>query len=124
MGKQPVFLEELETREQEAKARRSGLQKEREQCAAAEQGYQKALTAIRERLEKKEKLAQFHRQNIMETAENLFAEKRIAQTTMDDIAKNADYSKSTIYVYFKSKEEIIYNEISDRRVRIWMNIMN
>ena len=76
------------------------------------------------KLEKKEKLAQFHRQNIMETAENLFAEKRIAQTTMDDIAKNADYSKSTIYVYFKSKEEIIYNEISDRRVRIWMNIMN
>lgn len=55
MGKQPVFLEELETREREAKARRSGLQKEREQCAAAEQGYQKALTAIRERLEKKEK---------------------------------------------------------------------
>jgi len=60
--------------------------------------------------EKKEKLAQFHRQNIVETAETLFAEKGIAQTTMDDIAKNADYSKSTIYVYFKSKEEI-YNFI-------------
>lgn len=58
--------------------------------------------------EKKEKLAQFHRENIVETAEKLFAQKGIAQTTMDDIAKTADYSKSTIYVYFRSKEEIYY----------------
>lgn len=28
------------------------------------------------------------------------------QTTMDDIAAAAQYSKSTLYVYFKSKEEI------------------
>lgn len=60
--------------------------------------------------EKKEKLAQFHRKNIVETAEKLFAQKGIAQTTMDDISKTADYSKSTIYVYFRSKEEI-YNHI-------------
>lgn len=59
---------------------------------------------------KKEKLAQFNRDNILDAAEKLFAQKGIVQTTMDDIAKAADYSKSTIYVYFKSKEEI-YNHI-------------
>lgn len=59
---------------------------------------------------KKEELIQFNRSSILETAKKLFLEKGIQQTTMDDIAKEADYSKSTIYVYFKSKEEI-YNYI-------------
>lgn len=55
-------------------------------------------------------LADFNRKNILAAANKLFFEKGIRQTTMDDIAKKADYSKSTIYVYFKSKEEI-YNYI-------------
>ncbi|MGE4214035.1 MAG: TetR/AcrR family transcriptional regulator [Anaerotignaceae bacterium] len=59
---------------------------------------------------KKEILIQFNKKNILETAEKLFSEKGIKQTTMDDISKAADYSKSTIYVYFKSKEEI-YNHL-------------
>jgi len=57
-------------------------------------------------MNKKERLAEFNRNNILDTAKLLFLEKGITQTTMDDIAKKADYSKSTIYVYFKSKEEI------------------
>ncbi|MDD3570510.1 MAG: TetR/AcrR family transcriptional regulator [Lachnospiraceae bacterium] len=59
---------------------------------------------------KREILVQFNKKIILETAEKLFLEKGIKQTTMDDISKAADYSKSTIYVYFKSKEEI-YNHI-------------
>lgn len=59
---------------------------------------------------KKERLTEFNRQNILNTAKRLFQEKGINQTTMDDIAREAQYSKSTIYVYFKSKEEI-YNYI-------------
>lgn len=57
-------------------------------------------------VKKKEKLVRFNRNNILETAETLFAEKGVRNTTMDDISRAADYSKSTIYVYFKSKEEI------------------
>jgi len=60
---------------------------------------------------KKEKLIQFNRNNILESAKKLFETKGVEQTTMDDIAKDADYSKSTIYVYFKSKDEI-YNSIA------------
>ena len=56
---------------------------------------------------KKEALALFHRQNILAAAEKLFLEKGFDKTTMDDIAKAAQYSKATLYVYFKSKEEIL-----------------
>lgn len=59
---------------------------------------------------KKEALEQFNRDNILSAAKELFETKGVEQTTMDDIAKYADYSKSTIYVYFKSKEDI-YNSI-------------
>lgn len=55
---------------------------------------------------KKDALVQFNRENIVTSAKRLFQNKGVNQTTMDDIAKEADYSKSTIYVYFKSKDEI------------------
>lgn len=57
-------------------------------------------------LGRKEKLAEFHRANIVEAAKELFREKGMEKTTMDEVAKKAEYSKATIYVYFKSKEEI------------------
>ena len=57
-------------------------------------------------MSRKERLSEFNRRNILNTAKELFLEKGVIQTTMDDIAANAECSKSTIYVYFKSKEEI------------------
>lgn len=60
-------------------------------------------------MDKKERLSAFNRSNILSAAKKLFLEKGITQTTMDDIAKAADYSKSTVYVYFKSKEEIYHH---------------
>lgn len=62
---------------------------------------------------KKEALEQFNRDNIVNAAKELFEQKGIEKTTMDDIAKYADYSKSTIYVYFRSKEEIYNAIVSD-----------
>ncbi len=59
---------------------------------------------------KREALEQFNRENILTAAKELFETKGVENTTMDDIAHYADYSKSTIYVYFKSKEDI-YNSI-------------
>lgn len=56
---------------------------------------------------KAEKMELFHRDNIADTAERLFSINGIEKTSMDQIAKEADYSKSTIYVYFKNKEEIV-----------------
>lgn len=48
-----------------------------------------------------------HRENIASAASALFMEKGIAETSMDDIAKAAGYSKATLYVYFENKEEIV-----------------
>lgn len=48
-----------------------------------------------------------HRVNIASAAAILFMDKGITQTSMDDIAKAAGYSKATLYVYFESKEEIV-----------------
>lgn len=57
-------------------------------------------------MSKKEALAQFHKDNIADAADRLFQENGIEKTTMDDIARQAEYSKRTLYVYFKSKDEI------------------
>lgn len=43
---------------------------------------------------------------IAEIAKKLFLKYGYEKTLMNDIAKEADMSKSTLYVYFKSKEEI------------------
>lgn len=48
-----------------------------------------------------------HRRNIAMAAGKLFEEKGTENTSMDDIAKAAGYSKATLYVYFQNKEEII-----------------
>lgn len=57
---------------------------------------------------KKAALEQFHRENISAVADRLFSENGIEKTTMDDIARVAEYSKATLYVYFKSKDEIFH----------------
>ena len=58
---------------------------------------------------KKEALAQFHQERILAAARQLFAEKGEAGTSMDEIAASADYSKSTVYVYFSGKEDLFYH---------------
>lgn len=56
---------------------------------------------------KKEALSQFNRSEILSVARALFAERGFEGTGMDDIAATANYSKSTIYVYFSGKDDIL-----------------
>lgn len=51
--------------------------------------------------------ASVHRQRIGKAAGSLFEKKGIEIVSMDMIAKESGYSKATLYVYFKSKDEII-----------------
>jgi AcrR family transcriptional regulator len=46
------------------------------------------------------------RKLIMEAGNKLFSEKGFSGTTMEDIAKDVELSTSTLYLYFKSKEEL------------------
>lgn len=55
---------------------------------------------------KEEGLTDKNRSHIIQVTKQLFEERGIEKSSMDDVAKAASMSKSTIYVYFKSKEEI------------------
>lgn len=57
----------------------------------------------------KKALGEFHKETIIAAADSLFLRKGVEGTTVDDIAKEAQYSKATLYVYFKSKEEIFHH---------------
>lgn len=56
---------------------------------------------------RKKELQSVHRKNISMAAEQLFMKKGIENTSMNDIAKVSGYSKATLYVYFKNKEELV-----------------
>lgn len=58
---------------------------------------------------KKEALTRFHRSHILDAAKVLFSTKGMDGTSMDDIAAKAEYSKSTVYVYFSGKDDIYYS---------------
>ena len=46
------------------------------------------------------------REQVLEAAQKLFREKGLGVVTMEDVAKAVGKGKSTLYYYFKSKEEI------------------
>jgi len=48
------------------------------------------------------------RLDIARASIDLFCEKGIAQTTIDEIARSAGVAKGTIYLYFKNKDEIVF----------------
>jgi len=56
--------------------------------------------------ERKEREKEQRKQEIIEAAEKVFFSKGFPNSTMDDIAAEAELSKGTLYLYFKSKEEL------------------
>lgn len=46
---------------------------------------------------------------ILDAASEVFAEKGVHETRMDDIVKKSGLSKGTLYWYFKNKDEIVLN---------------
>lgn len=61
-------------------------------------------------IKRKERLKEIHTASVLETAEKLFEEKGFDAVSMDEIAFDTGISKSTVYVYFKSKQ-IIWDSI-------------
>jgi len=56
--------------------------------------------------ERKEREKQLRREEIVLAAEKVFFSKGFDLSTMDDIAEQAELSKGTLYLYFKSKEDL------------------
>jgi AcrR family transcriptional regulator len=55
---------------------------------------------------KQEVVSQFRHSQIVNSARAVFAKKGYQATTMDEIAAAAGLAKGTLYLYFKSKEEV------------------
>jgi len=58
-----------------------------------------------------------HKSEIIETAEELFAEEGYYNVTMDMIAEKSEYSKGSLYNYFESKE-VLFFEILNNKTEI------
>lgn len=56
---------------------------------------------------KKDAVATLHRENIVRAAAALFAQKGFDASSIDDIARESGYSRRTIYIYGKSKENLL-----------------
>ena len=56
--------------------------------------------------ERKEREKEQRREDILDAAQRVFFEKGLATSTMDDIAETAELSKGTLYLYYKSKEDL------------------
>ena len=60
----------------------------------------------------REKLA--HRQVIIDAAMRVFSQKGFFNATIDEIAQEAEFSKGALYLYFSSKEDLLFNIIKDK----------
>jgi len=56
--------------------------------------------------ERKERERERRRQQIIVAAKRVFTEKGFNKATMEDIAKEAELSPGTLYLYFKNKDEL------------------
>lgn len=61
-------------------------------------------------------------EDFLSAAEKLFAQKGYFQTSMEDIARLAEYGTGTIYRYFKSKSEL-YHELLNRKAVIYYDFV-
>jgi AcrR family transcriptional regulator len=57
-------------------------------------------------VERKEREKEARRTAILDAAERVFMERGFTAATMDDIAKRAELAKGTVYLYYRSKEEL------------------
>jgi len=72
--------------------------------------------------ERQAKEREVRKDQILESALKVFKINGLDGTTMDEIAKHADFGKATLYYYFTSKEEI-FIELLDRGWKtIWESI--
>src|SRR5512137_2373811 len=67
--------------------------------------------------ERREREKRERRDSIIDAAEKIFFAKGFAATTMDEIAEAVELSKGTLYLYFKTKEDI-YVDIVERCLHV------
>lgn len=72
--------------------------------------------------ERRRQEKEIKRKDIIDAAERVFFSKGYESASMDEVAKEAEFSKRTVYVYFNSKEQI-YFEIMIRGYRLLIEMI-
>ena len=72
--------------------------------------------------DRKRQEKEIRRKDIIDAAERVFFSKGYENASMDDVAREAEFSKRTVYVYFNSKEQI-YFEIMIRGYRLLIGMI-
>ena len=57
--------------------------------------------------ERKEREKKMRRQQMMDAAKKVFASKGFDRATIENVAEEAEFSPATLYLYFKSKDELL-----------------
>ncbi len=73
-------------------------------------------------MKRKQLEQEIRRKDILDAAERVFFSKGFENASMDEVAKEAEFSKRTVYVYFNSKEQI-YFEIMIRGYRLLIGML-
>jgi AcrR family transcriptional regulator len=71
--------------------------------------------------ERKEREKEARREEILDAAYKVFVARGLAGSTVDDIANEAELSKGTIYLYFRSKEDL-YLAVTNRGLDIMLGM--
>ncbi len=71
------------------------------------------------RMSRKERERLTHRAEILQAAEKVFALKGFFQTTMNEIAREAEFGTGTLYKFFKSKEDLYFTLIDEKTDEIY-----
>jgi AcrR family transcriptional regulator len=73
--------------------------------------------------ERKEREKQQRREDIIRAAQQVFFSRGFNEATMDDIAEQAELSKGTLYLYFKSKEDL-HTEVAHKATAMLTSAMD
>ncbi len=73
--------------------------------------------------ERKERERQKRMNDIIDAAERIFFSRGFEHSTMDEVAEEAELSKGTLYLYFKSRDDLRF-AVFMRGLDILMNAMN
>ncbi len=73
-------------------------------------------------MSRKERERLAHRSEILRAAEKVFALKGFFQTTMNEIARTAEFGTGTLYKFFKSKEDLYFTLIDEKTDEIYTKV--